>query len=120
MAAHLQPAPAAPAPVGIAPATRLPIRAEDVVGVLIGNAAVIALLWAYHGGLGQPTTIGGGATAVGQLTALYGTYLAMIQLLLMSRAPFLDRRFGRDTLTLAHRWIGFATVWLLVAHGIFT
>ena len=29
-------------------------------------------------------------------------------------------RFGRDRLTYAHRWVGFATVWLIVAHCVFT
>jgi predicted ferric reductase len=38
----------------------------------------------------------------------------------MSRSPWLDQVFGMDGLTAAHRWIGFATVWLLLGHGIFT
>ena len=42
--------------------------------------------WIGHGGLDQLTTVAGIATATGQLTALYGTYLALIQLLLMSRS----------------------------------
>ena len=122
MAAHARPARPV-RPIGRAadlarPARR--VRAEDVIGFLVGNGLIIALLWWYHGGLDQLTTVAGIATATGQLTALYGTYLALIQLLLMSRAPALDRIFGRDQLTLAHRWIGFATVWLLVAHGVFT
>jgi len=96
------------------------LRSGHVNAVAIANALVIAGLWLWHGGLGQLTTFAGIETAIGQITALYGTYLALIQLLLMSRAPLLDRLFGRDQLTLAHRWIGFGTVWLLVAHGLFT
>ena len=96
------------------------IRAEDVVGVLGANLVLIVGMWVRHGGIGELSTIGGAATAIGQLTALIGTYLALIGLLLMSRAPWLDRRFGRDRLTWAHRWIGFSTVWLLVGHGVFT
>ncbi len=122
MAAHARPARPV-RPIGRARTVARParrVRAEDVIGFLVGNGLIIALLWWYHGGLDQLTTVAGIATATGQLTALYGTYLALIQLLLMSRAPALDRIFGRDQLTLAHRWIGFATVWLLVAHGVFT
>ena len=38
----------------------------------------------------------------------------------MSRSPWLDQVFGMDRLAAAHRWIGFATVWLLLGHGVFT
>ena len=67
--------------------------------------------------LGSP---GGLVTAAGQLTALFGTYLVLIQLVLMSRSPWLDQVFGMDRLAAAHRWVGFGCVWLLVAHGILT
>ena len=96
------------------------IRAEDVVGFLAANLVLIVAMWMRHGGLDQLGTVAGIATAVGQVSALLGTYFALLQLLLMSRAPWLDRTFGRDRLTVAHRWLGFGTVWLLVGHGIFT
>lgn len=96
------------------------IRPEDVVGFLAANLVLIVAMWIRHGGLDQLGTVAGIATAVGQVSALLGTYLALLQLLLMSRAPWLDRTFGRDRLTVAHRWLGFGTVWLLVGHGIFT
>jgi predicted ferric reductase len=99
---------------------RRDLRAEDVVGFLGANLVLIVLMWVRHGGLDQIGTIGGIAVAVGQVTALVGTYLTLIQLLLMSRAPWLDHVFGRDRLTLAHRWVGFASVWLIVAHAVFT
>ncbi len=38
----------------------------------------------------------------------------------MSRSPWLDQLFGMHRLTAWHRWIGFATVWLLLGHGIMT
>ena len=119
MASHARPSRAASS-VPIAPALQRLVRPEDVVGFLGANAVLIVLMWIRHGGVDQLGTVAGIATATGQVTALLGTYLAMLQLLLMSRAPVLDRLFGRDKLTLAHRWIGFGTVWLLVAHGIFT
>ena len=77
-------------------------------------------MWIRHGGLDQASTFGGILTGIGQLTALYGTYLALIQLVLMSRSPWLDQVFGMDRLAAAHRWIGFGTVWLLLGHGVFT
>ena len=77
-------------------------------------------MWLRHGGLEQLSTTAGILTAIGQVTALFGTYLALIQLVLMSRSPWLDQAFGMDGLAVAHRWLGFATVWLLLGHGIFT
>ncbi|MGK2850221.1 MAG: ferredoxin reductase family protein [Candidatus Limnocylindrales bacterium] len=102
-----------------APTTRR-IQPADVVGFLGAQLVLIVGMWVRHGGLDQLTSISGVAIATGQLTALIGTYFALLQLLLMSRAPWLDRTFGRDRLAVAHRWLGFGTVWLLVSHGLFT
>lgn len=96
------------------------LRAEDVVGILGANVALIVLMWVRHGGLDRLGSVADVAIGVGQLTALLGTFLALLQLVLMSRAPWLDRTFGRDRLTSAHRWVGFGALWLLVAHGAFT
>ncbi|HEY5172168.1 MAG TPA: ferredoxin reductase family protein, partial [Acidimicrobiia bacterium] len=73
-----------------------------------------------HGGVSNATGPGGFATAVGQLTALVGTYAVLVQLLLMSRITWLERAIGLDRLAVWHRWTGFATVWLLVGHVVFT
>ncbi len=96
------------------------MTAAEIVLVLIANGALILAMWARHGGLDQGSTLGGILTGIGQVTALFGTYLALIQLVLMSRSPWLDQVFGMDRLASAHRWIGFATVWLLLGHGVFT
>lgn len=96
------------------------ITALEIVVILVANSALILAMWVRHGGLDQASSLGGILTGVGQVTALFGTYLALIQLLLMSRSPWLDQVFGMDRLAAAHRWIGFATVWLLLGHGIFT
>ena len=103
------------------PARGARLRGSDIVAVLAAQGVVIAALWIAHGG---PDQLGEGPagilTAIGQVTALYGTYLALIQLVLMSRSPWLDETFGMDGLAVAHRWLGFATVWLLLGHGIAT
>ena len=96
------------------------IGAAEIVAVLVANGLLILAMWLRHGGLEQLSTLGGQLTAIGQLTALFGTYLALVQLVLMSRSPWLDQVFGMDGLAVAHRWLGFATVWLLLGHGVFT
>jgi predicted ferric reductase len=96
------------------------IGAAEVAGVLVANGVLIGAMWVRHGGIDQLDSTAGILTAVGQLTALFGTYLALIQLVLMSRSPWLDQVFGMDGLIRAHRLVGFMCVWLLLAHGVFT
>ena len=80
---------------------------------MVANGALIVAMWIRHGGASALTSPGAILTAAGQVTALLGTYLALIQLVLMSRSPWLDQTFGMDRLAWAHRWLGFGTVWLL-------
>jgi predicted ferric reductase len=96
------------------------LRPFDIGALLVGNALFIVAMWWRHGGVGQLAVPGGAFTAAGQLTALLGTYTALVQLVLMSRSPWLDQLFGMHRLAAWHRWIGFATVWLLLGHGVLT
>jgi predicted ferric reductase len=96
------------------------LRPGDVLVVAVANGLLIVGMWIRHGGLNDLTTPGTLLTAGGQLTALLGTYLALIGLVLMSRSPWLDRLFGMPRLAYWHRWVGFSCVWLLVAHTVLT
>jgi predicted ferric reductase len=96
------------------------IRPADVVALLVANGVFIVLMWVRHGGPDEIATPGGLFTAVGQLMALLGTYLALVGIVLVGRSPWLDQAFGPDRLTRAHRWLGFATVWLIGGHLAFT
>jgi predicted ferric reductase len=96
------------------------IHPVEIWVVFLANAVLITGMWVRHGGMDQLGTLGGVFTAAGQLTALLGTYLALVGLVLMSRSPWLDQLFGMDGLARWHRWVGFGTLWLLVGHGVFT
>jgi len=61
------------------------LKPIDVAALLVGNGLFIAAMWWRHGGLDQIPTPGGPFIAAGQLTALLGTYTALVQLVLMSR-----------------------------------
>ena len=97
-----------------------PIHQGEVWLLVVANAVVITGMWVIHGGLRQIWTIGGLITAAGQITALQGTFLALVGIVLMARSPWLDQIFGLGGLARWHRWVGFGTLWLLVAHGVFT
>ena len=92
---------------------------------IVGFACAVGLvvtvgLWFRHGELGAATGPGALATALGQLTALVGTYLILVQILLMSRLVWLERALGLGRLAVWHRWLGFTTLWLITAHVVFT
>jgi predicted ferric reductase len=112
------------APVTRSRAVPLPrtwgIRPTDVLALLIANGVFIVLMWVRHGGPDELAAPGGVFTAAGQLAALLGTYLALIGLVLVGRSPWLDQAFGPDRLARAHRWLGFATVWLIGGHLVLT
>jgi predicted ferric reductase len=95
-------------------------RAWDVNVFVIANGLVLIGLWLRHGGLSALHEPGGPEIALGQITALIGTYGVLLQLLLMSRVGWLERWMGFDRLAQWHRWSGFATVSLLTAHVVFT
>ena len=97
-----------------------PLRAADMYFLLGLNAFLVGAMWVRHGGLGLLGSASGALTAAGEVAALYGTYLVLVQLVLMSRAPWLDQTFGQDRVTWAHRWVGFAAIWLLAGHAVLT
>ena len=96
------------------------VRPGDVVAAVAFHVVLISAMWLRHGGadkLGSPSAI---LTAAGQLTALFGTYGALIQLVLMSRSPWMEQLFGMDRLAHWHRWLGIAVTWLIGGHVLFT
>ena len=69
------------------------ITARDVSFVIGLLGAIVGAMWIRHGGLGRDPL-----TAVGEVTALVGTYAALVGVLFMARAPWLDQVFGADRL----------------------
>jgi predicted ferric reductase len=65
-------------------------------------------------------TVGAGKNAtltVAKFFALHAATLMMLQLILIARLPFLDRRLGMDRLTRWHRWVGFTLFWTVLTHA---
>ncbi len=96
------------------------VRAGDVAALVLGNGLLIGAMWVRHGQAVELHSLSGVLIAAGQLTALYGTYLVLLQLVLMSRSPWLDQVLGSDRVADLHRWVGFTGILLLAAHGVFT
>ncbi len=96
------------------------LRASDAVAIVAANAVLIVAMWVRHGQVPDLASATAVLSAAGQLTALLGTYAALVQVVLMSRSPWLDQLFGIDRIAGWHRWLGFATVWLIGAHVVFS
>jgi hypothetical protein len=92
-----------------------PFRAYDPVLILLVNAVVIAYMWIVHGG---PARIPdqGWLIAVGQLTGLYAALVSLVGIVLISRTPWLERRYGMDRMTHFHRYVGFTAAVLMASH----
>ncbi|MCU1452523.1 MAG: oxidoreductase [Acidimicrobiales bacterium] len=108
--------PSAPATAPARSRTGTGLSGLDLAAVVLVNLGVIAGMWVRHGGTDQLRTPGGTWTAVGQLAGLYGAFAILSQIVLISRVPWLERRYGMDTLNHWHRWGGFTATWLLLTH----
>ena len=111
-----RPQPASPRPVRTPPPHVRRIRTIDFLAVITVNAVLILGMWVRHGGITLLGSAQANLTALGQLTALLGTYAALVQIVLMSRSPWLEQSIGMDRLAHWHRWLGFSCVTLICAH----
>ena len=98
--------------------TRTPLWWGDAGGVAAGlSLLVVTALWVGNGGVRQLADGGADAvSAAGRLTGLWASDLLLLQVLLMARIPLVERAFGQDRLARWHRWAGFASFWLMIAH----
>lgn len=81
---------------------------------LVVNLAIVELMFATASPPAHNTL-----TAVGRFLGLHLAFVMALQLLLIARLPFLDRRIGMDKLTTWHRWTGFSLFWLVLLHPTF-
>ncbi len=90
--------------------------AAVALALFFGNAAFMVWLWYDGGNVTGVDDFAELVTSLARLTGFLGAYLALVQVLLLARIPWLDRLVGFDHLTVVHRWNGHATVALVVAH----
>jgi predicted ferric reductase len=89
----------------------------DVAGsAALLSIVVVVALWLTGGGVHQLSGPGGPATGAGRVTGLVASDLLLLQVLLMARIPWVERSYGQDTLARRHRFVGFVSFWLMLAH----
>ena len=84
----------------------------------LGLGACAAMAWmAVKGNMGVP---GGWYTILGTMTAMTGTYLSLVMLVLAGRIPWIEREVGHDRLIAFHRNLSPYPLVLIFAHVLFT
>lgn len=114
---------AAPRPISLAAAPRPAHRARRplwrllAVGVIGATSLFVVALWIAGGAVPDLRAMDAGTlNTLGRITGLVSANLLLYQVLLMARVPLFERAFGRDAITRMHRWVGFWSFWLLLAH----
>lgn len=87
--------------------------------VIALGALGVVVMWWHDTTPSSVVGVGNWLSAVGRVTGLVGTYLVVIEVLLMGRVAWLDRWIGMDRLALWHRRNGEYSISLLFAHAIF-
>jgi predicted ferric reductase len=77
---------------------------------------LVVYWWVAGGGVQDLGVWSDGLTSLGRLTGLIASALLLVQVLLMSRLPVLERAFGQDRLATLHRLVGFTSFNLMLAH----
>lgn len=90
---------------------------QDFVEIL-GWSTVMAVtvMFLLDGAVANIIDIPGALSAVSRLTALLATDLLLIHMLLVARVPWLDKLYGHDKTTVAHKKLGKPILYLVIAH----
>jgi predicted ferric reductase len=112
------PVPRAPAIGGVGmPARQRRSRGPAVAAAL--SLLIVVALWVRGHGVSDLAGAASGLTSIGRLTGLVSADLLLIQVLLMARVPWIERAYGQDRLARWHRWVGFTSFDLMLAHIVF-
>ena len=95
---------------------RSQVLAAAFVALLVANGIAIAWLWVHGGNVSHLKDSGEVLTSGARITGLFAAYLALVQVVLLARLPWLERAVGFDHLTVWHRWNGHVVLWLVLAH----
>jgi predicted ferric reductase len=100
---------------GTAPVAAYPAVTARVVlcAVVLANVAIVEVMF-FTSEPSKNTLV-----AIGKFLGLHTALIMILQLVLVARLPWLDRRIGMDQLTSWHRWTGFTLFWTVLLHPTF-
>jgi predicted ferric reductase len=90
------------------------LKAEVVLACAVLAHLVVVETIFVTGGEGR-----NGFLSLAKFFGLHVAAVMMVQLVLVARLPWLDRRLGMDRLTAWHRWVGIGLAWTIACHATF-
>ena len=92
-------------------------RSQDVLESFAwGTVVLVVAMFLLDGGIALFGNLTDTLGAISRLTALVGTDLLLIHTLLVARVPWLDKMYGHDKVTLAHKKLGKPILYIISAH----
>lgn len=92
-------------------------RAQDVIEIIAWSIVMAVLvMFLIDGGLKDVADIPTALNSLSRLTALLGTALLLIHMVLVARVPWIDKFYGHDGATVTHKKLGKPVLYLIVAH----
>jgi predicted ferric reductase len=91
------------------------VRLLAAIGLWM-SLLMVTYWWAAGGGVRDLSGWQTGLDSAGRLAGLIASDLLLVQVLLMSRLPLLERAFGQEQLARPHRVVGFTSLGLMLAH----
>ncbi|MFM5905849.1 MAG: ferric reductase-like transmembrane domain-containing protein [Micrococcales bacterium] len=92
-------------------------RRQDLVEVFAWASAIaVVAMFLIDGGVKTVVDVPSALGSLSRLTALVGTDLLLIHMLLIARVPWIDRLYGLDKATEAHKKLGKPILYLVSAH----
>lgn len=92
-------------------------RKQDVIEVLAwASVLAVVSMFLIDGGIKAIVDVASALNSVSRLTALVGTDLLLIHMLLVARVPWIDRMYGHDKATATHKKLGKPILYLILAH----
>ncbi len=108
------------------PATKVRLGAAKVLRLKRAQDTIETYAWAtvvfvtasflIDGGLNGINDLPSALGSFSRLTALIATDLLLIHMLLIARVPWLDKLYGHDRTTVAHKRLGKPILYLVIAH----
>ncbi len=92
-------------------------RSQDLIETFAWATVVfVAAMFFMDGGLARFGNLNDILQSTSRLTALIGTDLLLIHTLLVARVPWIDKLYGHDKATVAHKKLGKPILYVITAH----
>lgn len=87
--------------------------------LLLAEAFVVMIIGFWLGSMQELSSVANKIVAIGRWMGLVTTFAILLEVLLMSRLPFIEKNFDLDEISQLHRLNGFTILFGVIAHIVF-